>query len=131
MIMKKISDVSGLVTSTGIDTKIEEVDTKMKLISKLLEIKGKYFSTSDYNKFLSDIIRVIRQNEIVKKADISNLVKDLNTKLAVLATKAELKAEKEKIVKLKRLIQFISIVKRFLVIMVLKICLFINHYLIH
>ena len=131
MIMKKISDVSGLVTSTGIDTKIEEVDTKMKLISKLLEIKGKYFSTSDYNKFLSDIIRVIRQNEIVKKADISNLVKDLNTKLAVLATKAELKAEKEKIVKLKRLIQFISIVKRFLVIMVLKICLFTNHYLIH
>ena len=131
MIMKKISDVSGLVTSTGIDTKIEEVDTKMKLISKLLEIKGKYFSISDYNKFLSDIIRVIRQNEIVKKADISNLVKDLNTKLAVLATKAELKAEKEKIVKLKRLIQFISIVKRFLVIMVLKICLFINHYLIH
>ena len=131
MIMKKISDVSGLVTSTGIDTKIEEVDTKMKLISKLLEIKGKYFSTSDYNKFLSDIIRVIRQNEIVKKADISNLVKDLNTKLAVLATKAELKAEKEKIVKLKRLIQFISIVKRFLVIMVLKICLFINYYLIH
>ena len=129
--MKKIPDVSGLVTSTGIDTKIEEVDTKMKLISKLLEIKGKYFSTSDYNKFLSDIIRVIRQNEIVKKADISNLVKDLNTKLAVLATKAELKAEKEKIVKLKRLIQFISIVKRFLVIMVLKICLFINHYLIH
>ena len=129
--MKKISDVSGLVTSTGIDTKIEEVDTKMKLISKLLEIKGKYFSTSDYNKFLSDIIRVIRQNEIVKKADISNLVKDLNTKLAVLATKAELKAEKEKIVKLKRLIQFISIVKRFLVIMVLKICLFINYYLIH
>ena len=129
--MKKISDVSGLVTSTGIDTKIEEVDTKMKLISKLLEIKGKYFSTSDYNKFLSDIIRVIRQNEIVKKADISNLVKDLNTKLAVLATKAELKAEKEKIVKLKRLIQFISIVKRFLVIMVLKICLFINHYLIY
>ena len=131
MIMKKISDVSGLVTSTGIDTKIEEVDTKMKLISKLLEIKGKYFSISDYNKFFSDIIRVIRQNEIVKKADISNLVKDLNTKLAVLATKAELKAEKEKIVKLKRLIQFISIVKRFLVIMVLKICLFINHYLIH
>ena len=129
--MKKISDVSGLVTSTGIDTKIEEVDTKMKLISKLLEIKGKYFSISDYNKFLSDIIRVIRQNEIVKKADISNLVKDLNTKLAILATKAELKAEKEKIVKLKRLIQFISIVKRFLVIMVLKICLFTNHYLIH
>ena len=63
MIMKKIPDVSGLVTSTGIDTKIEEVDTKMKLISKLLEIKGKNFSTSDYNKFLSDIIRVINKTK--------------------------------------------------------------------
>ena len=88
--MKKIPDVSGLVTTTGIDTKIKKVDTKMKLIPKLLEIKGKYFSTSDYNRFLTDIIRVINEKEIVKKADFSNLVKDLNTKLA------ELKAEKEK-----------------------------------
>ena len=124
--MKKIPDVSGLVTTTGIDTKIKKVDTKMKLIPKLLEIKGKYFPTSDYNRFLTDIIRVINEKEIVKKADFSNLVKDLNTKLA------ELKAEKEKkIVKLKLLIQFISIVKRFLVIMMSKICLFINQYLIH
>ena len=90
MIMKKIPDVSGLVTTTGIDTKIKKVDTKMKLIPKLLEIKGKYFPTSDYNRFLTDIIRVINEKEIVKKADFSNLVKDLNTKLA------ELKAEKEK-----------------------------------
>ena len=90
MIMKKIPDVSGLVTTTGIDTKIKKVDTKMKLIPKLLEIKGKYVPTSDYNRFLTDIIRVINEKEIVKKADFSNLVKDLNTKLA------ELKAEKEK-----------------------------------
>ena len=41
MIMKKIPDNSGLVTTTGIDTKIKKVDTKMKLIPKLLEIKGK------------------------------------------------------------------------------------------
>ena len=33
---------------------------------------------------------MINEKEIVKKADFSNLVKDLNTKLA------ELKAEKEK-----------------------------------
>ena len=57
----------------------------------------------DYNKFTSDIIDAkIKQKELVDKPHISNLAKnsDLNTKLATLATKAELKEEQNKIVKL-------------------------------
>ena len=44
----------------------------------------------------------IKHKELVNKSDISNLVKtsNLNTKLATFATKAELKAEQEKYLKL-------------------------------
>ena len=43
----------------------------------------------------------IKQKELVNKCNVSNLVKnsDLNTNLAALATKAELKEEKDKVVK--------------------------------
>ena len=46
---------------------------------------------------------MIKQKKLVNKSDISDLVKnsDLNTKLAILAVEAELKAEQDKIVKLK------------------------------
>ena len=59
---------------------------------------------SAYNKFTSEILDVmIKQKKLVNKSDISDLVKnsDLNTKLAILAVEAELKAEQDKIVKLK------------------------------
>ena len=55
-----------------------------------------YFTTSDYNKFTSDILdSKIKQKKLLNESNISNLVKDsgLNTKLAKLATKTELKAE--------------------------------------
>ena len=55
------------------------------------------------NEFTSDILDVkIKQKELIDKSSISNLVKNsnLNTKLATLAIKAELKAEQDKIVKL-------------------------------
>ena len=44
---------------------------------------------------------MIKQKKLVNKSNISNLVKnsDFNPKLAKLATKAELKAEEDKIVK--------------------------------
>ena len=50
----------------------------------------------DYNKFTSDIFDAkIKQKELVDKPHISNLAKnsDLNTKLATLATKAELNSQ--------------------------------------
>ena len=69
----------------------------------VLEIEGKSITDSNYNKFTSNILGTkIKQKELVNKSDISNLMKnfDLNIKLATLETKAELKAEQHKIVKL-------------------------------
>ena len=60
--------------------------------------------TSDYNKFTSEIHDAkIKEKGLVNKSNTSNLVKnsDLNTKIETLATKVELKAEEDKIVKKK------------------------------
>ena len=58
----------------------------------------------------------------VGKSDVSNLVNPyLKTKLATLATKAELKAEQDKIVNFKHLIQTIFVVKSILKIMAHRI----------
>ena len=96
-------------------------------------IEGKYFPTADYNKFTSDILDIkIKQKELVNKSDISNLVKDsdLNQKLAILETKAELKAEQNKIAKLKTHDWSYSLGKSFLVIIVFRTRLFISQQLI-
>ena len=103
--------VSGLVTKTDYNAKI-------------LDIVGKYFTTSDYNKFIKEMSDAkIKEKGTVDKSDISNLVKnsDLNTKPTILASKAELKEQ--------HLIQVISMVKIFLLI-VINICLFMNQHLI-
>ena len=73
------------------------------MVLKYETLRKKYFTTSDYNNFTSGIFdAMIKQKEFVNKSNISNLVKDcdLNTKLATLATGAELKAEQDKILKL-------------------------------
>ena len=92
---KKInSDVSCLVKKTVYNAKTSEIDKK-------------YFTTSDYNKFTSDILHAkIKQKELISKFNISNLVKgsDLNIKLAILPTKAELKTQQDKIVNCNRMI---------------------------
>ena len=83
-------DLSSLVKKTDYD-------------AKLVEVEGKYFSSCDYNKFSTVILDAkIKQKGLVNKSDISNLVKNsvLNTKLAILSAKAELKAKQDKIVKL-------------------------------
>ena len=105
----------GLVTTTVLNTKNSEVENKIPVISalvkrtdyddKISEIGGKYITASDYNKFASDILDAnIKQKELVNKSGISNIVKifDSNTKLASLSTKAKLKKEEDKIVKLQR-----------------------------
>ena len=53
--------------------------------AKISEIQRWYITNSDYNKFMNNILHAtMKQNELVYKSDISNLVKinDLNTKLA-------------------------------------------------
>ena len=66
-----ISNVSGVVQKPDYDAKITG-------------IKGKHFTTADYNRFTGDILDTkIRQKELGNKSDISNLIKysDLSTKL--------------------------------------------------
>ena len=48
-LIKKIPDVSGLVTTVLMQKKKDHD-------AKISEIERKYFHTSDYNKFMSDII---------------------------------------------------------------------------
>ena len=60
MLIKRIPDVSGLVPTTILITKIGEVENKMPGTSglvkktdynaKISDIENKYFITSDYNK---------------------------------------------------------------------------------
>ena len=113
ILIKKIPDVSGLVTTTVHNTKISKVKKKKPVVSglvkktgydaKISEIEGKYFTASGYNKFSSDILDTkIKQKELVNKSNIFNFVKnsDLNTKLTTLTTNAESKAEQDKSVKL-------------------------------
>ena len=83
---KKIRDISVLGTNTTVlSTKFKEVDNKIPDASGLVkktdydakttEIEGKYFTTSDYNNFTSDILDAkIKQKELVNISNISNLV---------------------------------------------------------
>ena len=89
LIENKIPGIIGLIEKTVYDAKILDIDKK-------------YVSTSDY-KFKKEILNAkIKEKKLVDQSDISNLIKnsDLNTKLATLATKSQLKAEQDKIVKL-------------------------------
>ena len=58
------------------------VSSKKKLCdAKLSDIERKYFITSDYNKFTSDILDAkIKQKELVNKSDIFNVVKNTDNK---------------------------------------------------
>ena len=96
----------------------------------MLKHQIKYFNTFDYNKFRSDILDTkikLKKKEIVSKSNTSNLVNnfDLNTKLAILAIKSELKAEQDKMVKLQTYHLSYLLVITFFVMMVFKICLLI------
>ena len=66
---------------------------------------------------------MINEKGFIEKSNISNLIKnsDLNTKLATLATKAELKAKQDKIVKLQTRDLSYFLGKIFLVMIVFKI----------
>ena len=61
---KNIDDFTDLVKITDYDAKISDIE-------------GRYFTASDYNKYMSDILDAkIKQKALVKKSDISNLVKN-------------------------------------------------------
>ena len=65
-VKNKIPDVSGLASTVVLNTKIGALENKIPDVSglvkkavydaKISDTKGKYFATSDYNKFMSDIL---------------------------------------------------------------------------
>ena len=104
----KVSSITGLATTaalTAVMNKIPDVSNLVKktdYYAKILDNESKYFITSECNKFTNEIIdNEIKQKELVTKSYISGFIdnSDLNRKTATLASKAELKAEKDKKVK--------------------------------
>ena len=90
IVENRISDVCGLVKKRVYNARISQIE-------------GILFTTSDYKAFTSDMLDAkIRKIELITKSDIFNVIKNsnINTKLATLAAKAELKIEQDKIVKL-------------------------------
>ena len=91
-VKNKIPNVSNLVKKTAYDAEI-------------LDIKFKYFTTTNYNRFTNEKIDLkIKLKELANKFDIAGFIdnSDFNKKVATLATKAELKAEQDKITKLEK-----------------------------
>ena len=90
----KIRTTPGLVTNaalTPVENKIPDISNLVKKTdydAKILDIKCKYFSTADYNKFTN---KKIKQKQLVNKSNIGVFINnsDLNKKVATLATKAE------------------------------------------
>ena len=110
-IENKIPSINGLATTaalTAIENKIPDVSNLVKKTdcdydAKISDIENKYITTPDYNKFTKDIVaKNIKNKELVDKSDIAEFINnsDLDKKVATLATKAELKAEQDKIKKL-------------------------------
>ena len=105
-VKRKIPDAGGLVTSTLLNKITGEVENKMPDVSglvkktdynaKISDTEAKYFATSDYNKFTSEILEKKRKEKWwVDKSDISGFIdtSDLDKKIATIATKAELKTD--------------------------------------
>ena len=64
--------------------------------NEVSKIEAKHFTTCNYVKVISEILETkIKEIKLLDKSKVSNLVKssDLNTKIATLATKVELKVE--------------------------------------
>ena len=83
IVENRISDVCGLVKKRVYNARISQIE-------------GILFTTSDYKTFTSDILDAkIKKIELITKSDIFNVIKNsnINTKLATLAAKAELKIE--------------------------------------
>ena len=59
-------------------------------------MEGKYFTISDYNKFIYELLDAkINAKELVLKDDVSGFIdnSDLDRNIATIATKAEVKVE--------------------------------------
>ena len=69
------------MTINVLNTKIDDVERKIPNASslvnkrnygdKILDTEGKYFTTSDYNKFMSDILDARIKTKLINKINIS------------------------------------------------------------
>ena len=104
---QKTPDVSGVGTTTVLNTKIREVERKIPHTSGLVKkadynmkitgIEANYLTTLDYYEFTGEILETkIKEKGLVDKSNISNLIKnsDLNTKLLTLAINIEINISK-------------------------------------
>ena len=82
---------------------ILKLSRKTNYDTKITDIESKYITTADYNKFTKDIVASsTKSKNLVDKSAIAGFISNakLNKKVATLASKAELKAEKDKLIKL-------------------------------
>ena len=106
-IERKISSISGLATNSAL-TAVEnymilKLSRKTNYDTKISDIESKYITTADYNKFTKDIVASsIKSKNLVDKSAIAGFISNakLDKKVAALASKAELKAEQDKMIKL-------------------------------
>ena len=77
----KIPSVTGLSTTAALNTdekKIPKISNLVKntdYYAKILNIKSKYLTTSDYNKFANKTLKTkINEKELVNKSDISGFI---------------------------------------------------------
>ena len=79
------------------------IQLNKQIVMQKQQTLSKYFTTAGYNKFTNENLDLkIIQKELVDKSDIAGFINndDLDKNVATLATKAELKAEQDKITKL-------------------------------
>ena len=78
------------------------IQSKKQIDAEIKNIKNKYFTTSDYNKFTNNILcSKITSKKLVNEPSQNEKIKlPTKEKMNKLATKAELKAEQDKRVKL-------------------------------
>ena len=81
----------------------QPIKLQIFFIITIKDIKNNYLTTADYNKFTSNILhKKITSEKVVNESILNEEIKTWVTKeeMGTLTTKAELKAEQGKIVKL-------------------------------
>ena len=89
-----------------------------------MDIESEYFTTSNYNKYTRNILDgKLKEKELVDESAIIGFINnaDWNKEVVTLATKTELKAEEDKIVKLQAFYSSYFAAKVILKMMALKI----------
>ena len=104
MLIKKIPDISGLVTTTVLNTKLIQVENKIPDASKLVitsvlnrktgEVenkipdRAKYITTQEFTRLTAENFAArLKQDDLVSKSDFNNKLKSFNRKITLNKTK--------------------------------------------